>query len=72
MGYADRKTIVIEIDKQTGNIHSETFGYVGDSCITDLEALMADLAELTSDNSKPERWQTELAQNNTAEIKREI
>ena len=66
------KKIVIEIDKKTGEISSETFGYVGASCIEDMEKLMADLAALTGDDSKPERWQDELAKKTAAEVRREL
>ena len=55
------KKIIVDIDKKTGKISSETFGYTGSSCIDDMEKLMADLAALTSDDSKPERWKNELA-----------
>ena len=72
MGYADRKTIVVKINKETGGVHSETFGYVGATCIEDLDKLMADLVMLTEENHKPERWQTELVNRTDAEVKREI
>ena len=72
MGYAKNKTIVVDINKETGEISSETFGYVGAQCIEDMEKLMADLAALTSDDSKPERWQNELAKKSAVEVKREI
>ena len=67
-----KKQIIVEINKETGEIWSETFGYVGASCIDDMEKLMADLAALTSDDSKPERWQNELAQKSAVEVRREL
>jgi len=66
-----KKSIVIEIDHKTGEISSETFGYAGASCIEDINKLMADLAKMTSDSSKPERWQAEIAGEHTVKVGRE-
>ena len=71
MGHANKKTIVIEIDKETGKIATETFGYVGASCIDDINKLMADLAKLTGDSSKPDRWRTEIAGEHSVKVGRQ-
>ena len=68
MGYAEKPTFVIDIDKTTGEISAESFGYFGDSCIDDITKLMGDLATLTSDDSKPERWQSELAKGSSVHV----
>jgi|GEM_PF-3095958 len=54
------KRIVVDIDSD-GNIVSETFGYVGASCVEDVEKIMKDLAKMTCDNIKPERWKQVIA-----------
>ena len=55
------RSIIVDIDPETGEIATETFGYSGVSCIEDVSKLMKELATLTADSSKPERWKTEIA-----------
>ena len=62
------KSIVVDIDQETGEIATETFGYKGAECIEDINKLMVDLANLTSDSSKPERWKTEIAGEHTVKV----
>jgi len=67
----DGKEIIIDIDLETGEIATDTVGYVGVACIEDLNKLLGNLGlTQTSSSDKPERFH-QLAQKPAAVVKRE-
>ena len=63
------KYIVLEIDKD-GSIKAEIFNFLSPKCVDLLNGLMKDLAMISSDEKKPEYYESEVHEKSSIKVKR--
>ena len=62
------KRIVVDIS-ENGELHAETFGFQGVSCMAELDKLLKGLATLTSEKKKPDYYKEGIQNDTTVKVK---